>query len=467
MASQKQQQDPVQLGFSVPYDDDEHRMVVGHKLPMWNDWDGGQIGGRPSWLNPRGIPQHFLTCNNCHEPLWFICQLYAPADDVTVTAFHRSIYLWGCPNMASPSSSCSKQPTGSIRVLRTQLPKDNLFYPPNTTTNNNNNDDDESLKDWSKHLPESWKVNLCQVCGQRSKGKCPIQGVHFCGKHHQKEYKKFIYDKRNNNNKGGNNDDEQSSSSFLPSVCTESELVVEEEPASSGTDNSNKQALFEKGNGDDDDDDEDADLEQEDLNKITGAITSEVAKDPTTIEFYARTRGIPNVQEQCLRYLRWPTKEAAIDANMPLWISTDNQPDNIPCCEKCGAERKFEFQIMPQMIHYLMQDHSKHRANNNNNKVDDSTETDEVVKEAIAKATSIMEQAPPEQVPPTFADAKEKAISDMRSKLMGGEDGDRDLSWGVIGVYTCTASCSVLDGEDETELGAYREEFAWKQPSLD
>ena len=88
------------------------------------------------------------------------------------------------------------------------------------------------------------------------------------------------------------------------------------------------------------------------------------------------------------------------------------------------------------------------------------------VKEAIKKATSIMEQAPKEQIPPSFAEAKEKAVAAMRSKLMG-EDGDKELTWGIIAVYTCTASCgSGLQVEDGAELGAYREEFTWKQPSL-
>ena len=420
-------QDAVQLGFSVPYDDHEHEMVVGHKSSLWNDWDGGIIGGKPSWLNPRDLPQNFLTCKNCQKPLRFVCQLYAPADEINDNAFHRSIYVWGCT-----MASCAKRTSGSIRVLRAQLPEENPFYPK---------EQDES---WSKHQSESWKINLCQVCGQRGKGKCPIQGHHFCGKHHQKEYKKFIFDKNQQ-------------STFLPSVCNESELVVEEEPAS--TDYTDKETLFSK-EGDDDDDD--ADLEQDDLNKITGAITSEVSKDPATIEFYARTRGIPNVQEQCLRYLRWPTKEASINTNMPLWISTDNRPDDIPCCEHCGAERKFEFQIMPQMIHYLMQDRAMQHAEE---MVESSAGKDDV-KDAIAKATSIIEQAPPEQVPPSFVDAKEKAISQMRSKLMG-EDGEYDLNWGIIAVYTCTASCGILDGEEGDDLGAYKEEFAWKQPSLD
>ena len=43
-----------------------------------------------------------------------------------------------------------------------------------------------------------------------------------------------------------------------------------------------------------------------------------------------------------------------------------------------------------------------------------------------------------------------------------------DMDWGVIAVYTCTSSCGGGVGGDDilldSELGAYREEYAWKQP---
>lgn len=461
----------VQLGFSIPFEDQDHRSFVGHNLPLWRDWDGGQIGGRPSWLQPRDIPNEFLSCSNCQEPLCFICQLYAPADEVNPNAFHRSLYVFGCP-----SPDCVNKPTGSIRVIRTQLPRENIFYP------------DEHDKTWTNHLPESWEVQLCKVCGQRGKGKCPIQGYHFCGKHHQREHKRFIFDKQQQPAKN-------LESTFLPSVCSESELVVEEEPMPGGnasdkrmmekaekvlfpsdktgqlktSDDSDNAKKDDDSNGGDGDDDEDKNLEQEDLNKMSGARTDKVSKDAVTMEFYSRITDIPNVQEQCLRYLRWPDDSVSIETASPLWISTEQQPETIPNCPHCGAERKFEFQLMPQMLHYLLKDHEIHRASAT---VRNTIRTDDEIKNAIKQASSIMAQAPPEQIPPAFADAKEKAVTAMRSRLMG-ENGDKELAWGVIAVYSCTASCDVTtqggeetDGEN-SELGAYREEFAWKQPSLD
>lgn len=432
----------TQLGFSVAFEDQEHRSFVGHNLPLWRDWDGGQIGGRPSWLQPRGLPKEFLTCKNCEEPLCFICQLYAPTDEVNPDAFHRSLYVFGCP-----SSGCAEANTGSIRVLRTQLPRANPFYP------------DAHDEKWSQHIPEAWDVELCKVCGQRGKGKCPIQGYHFCGKHHQKEHKHYIFDKQTQLSK-------QLEFTFLPSVCAESELEVEEEPGHINGEEDmiekSEKALFpnwqKDGKAEDGKDDED--LEQDDLNEAVGAAKATVSEDAATMEFYDRIKSIENVQEQVLRYLRWPDDDLAMASSAPLWIRSDHQPKDIEACPYCGADRKFEFQIMPQMLHYLLKDHELNRASS---EVRKSIKSDV---EAIKKASSILEQAPKEQIPPSLADAKEQAVSSMRSKLMG-ENGDKELSWGVVTVYTCTASCgNGAEVEEGAELGAYREEFAWKQPAL-
>eukprot|EP00934_Nitzschia_sp_Nitz4_P006566 Nitzschia sp. Nitz4//scaffold96_size78090//72035//73411//NITZ4_005508-RA/size78090-processed-gene-0.62-mRNA-1//-1//CDS//3329560615//6556//frame0 len=457
MGRDKSKKTSVQLGFSVPMEDQEHRDFVGHHMPHWRDWDGGQIGGRPSWLQPRDLPKEPIMCLNCERPMSFVCQLYAPTDDTTTdnegNDFHRTIYVFGCS-----SSECATSTTGAIRVLRVQLPRENPFYPFDDPVTHEDEDYDPRSSTWAMHLPEAWDVSLCQVCGQKGNGKCPIQGVQFCGKHHQKEHKKYIFDKQQQLSKHLN-------FSFLPSVYAESELAAEEEPAREEQDDEDddedeQEAMFKSEEGADD---EDRNLEQEDLNEMTGAATSEASKDPVTMAFYGRVNGRPDVQEQCLRYLRWPTEETATEEKAPLWIRGDKQPskEDIPNCPYCGSERRFEFQLMPQMLHFLLKDHELHRAQQ---KVKDSIASTDM-KKAVESAASIMEQAPKEQVPPAFAEAKEKAAEAVRNQLLGG---DRDeLSWGIVSIYTCTASCGAADVDEGSVLGAYKEEFAWKQPSLD
>lgn len=64
-----------------------------HCEPDWTKWDGGQIGGRPSWLVPStsGIPStEQLQCVECHSPLSFLLQIYCPLDELE-DAFHRSL----------------------------------------------------------------------------------------------------------------------------------------------------------------------------------------------------------------------------------------------------------------------------------------------------------------------------------------------------------------------------------------
>ena len=207
--SEEEAKAAVHLGFSVEFEDDEHQMMAGHNLPFWEDWDGGQLGGRPSWLNPKEIPKKNMTCKCCEQPLVFVCQLYCPCDEINPDAFHRSFYVFACPNN-SQNNRCGDETTGTIRVLRTQLPRENPYFPI------------EQEECWSMHTPESWGVNLCKVCGQRGDGKCPIQGEYFCGRQHQKEYKNYVFDKETKSSNG-------ISSPFMPSVLNASEMVVEED----------------------------------------------------------------------------------------------------------------------------------------------------------------------------------------------------------------------------------------------
>lgn len=422
----------VQLGFSVEFEDDDHRMMTGHHVPTWKDWDGGQLGGRPTWLNPKDIPKSYLVCTCCNDPLVFVCQLYCPCDEISPNAFHRSFYVFACPNS---SKECSEKTTGTIRVLRTQLPRDNPYFP------------DEQEKCWAMHIPESWDVNICKVCGQRGHGKCPIQGEYFCGRHHQKEYKKYVFNK--------NTEPSDSNESVLPSVLTASEMVVEEEPPDVKDKTLEEKAGRPLFDNDDSDEELDENLEQRDLNEMTGAGAETVTKDVDTMKFYDKINGISNVNTQCLRYLRWPNKEKCIQTTSPLWIRSDYKLDDekIPACQRCGAERRFEFQLMPQMLHYLLKkEGSKHAIN--------KEDTD-----AVRAATNILEQSPPEQVHPDLISTTKKAIEVARNRIMKGNANVPD--WGSVSVFTCTDSCGGMDSKQDEELGAYIEEFVWKQPSLD
>uniref|UniRef100_A0A7S4L3C5 Programmed cell death protein 2 C-terminal domain-containing protein n=2 Tax=Guillardia theta TaxID=55529 RepID=A0A7S4L3C5_GUITH len=117
-----------------------------------------KVGGRPAWLDPKNLPAaHQLRCGaegsegKCDRLLSFLLQIYAPVPDGPEHAFHRSIFIFFCPEC------CGKD--GSIRALRCQLPRENQFYsfdPPEYP-----NDDEEEPR--VQEMREAGDVDLNQV----------------------------------------------------------------------------------------------------------------------------------------------------------------------------------------------------------------------------------------------------------------------------------------------------------------
>ena len=502
----------VHLGFSVPVESPDDLEAIAHNSPIWSDWDGGKIGGKPSWLNPRDVPAGPLRCRACTKrneakgnvdgigaddsnnkakeatTMRFLCQTYCPADEESTpsnaAAFHRTLYVFACP-----STECSTNPTSeSVLILRGQLPQDNDFYPRSTK------DREDDFDNWTQNESEVHGVNLCAVCGCKAGGRCPKQNLWFCGKDHQKEYNKHAKD----------GDEKRDLSHSLPSVYAESELVVEDEPTSKKTtadeeerlrQEMDKVAMFStsdegkkkskiveemdddgvEDDGNDEEEDLDKNLEQTDLNDMTGAAGTGTS-DAATLEFYSRIgRGDGDVKEQCLRYCRWKETNVGADDDDddeeakeggPLWVSSSNVPseNDIPPCEHCGAPRKFELQIMPQMLNYLF-------GGNNDDKGKDAVASEEV-RAALLAASNIAEQAKREgregELPADFKKRHEEAVERVRNALLlggsGMKSGGDGMDWGVIAVYTCTASCG--GGGAGAKYGAYREEFAWRQKPL-
>ena len=107
-----------------------------------------------------------------------------------------------------------------------------------------------------------------------------------------------------------------------------------------------------------------------------------------------------------------------------------------------------------------------HHAKQNDKKNSDSEQAkkNETAKQALIAANSIIANSDPTQIPPTFADAKAKAMEALQQDLFQ-QDSAR-VEWGVVAIYTCSKSCNGANHHEDS-LGAYREEFAWLQPALD
>ena len=473
---------PIHLGFIETITDEDQLLRMGHRSANFDHWDGGQVGGCPSFLNPQYVPEA-LTCQACQEQsMKFLCQIYAPVDEYEDRAFHRSLYVFACPTCQSSSASqkegdgscCSS--SSSIHVLRCQLPQENPYFPAHPSTENDRTSTSATSTShdpaWKQHLPETHGVSLCQVCGMRGKYKCPLQQLYFCGKDHQREYKKHVFDKLQHG---------ESPSSALPSVFPIAELIVDAEVLphdddDDDDDDAQRDTMF--ANHNDDDEDSDADLEQEDLNRMTGRKDT-VEQDKFTETFMQRIKGQP---DQALRYARWNVISAeeeaeshsrggpsTVVADQVLWIRKDYCPTSIPDCPYCGAPRRFEFQLMPQML-----DHFNRHSTADAASFSSSAKYQEY-KNALQQADDLIRSAPPESIPPALVENKERATQRMREYLLQQRK-SAAMEFGVVAVYTCTKSCGTLEEltreEEEGESGdptrlAYREEFAWRQPCLD
>lgn len=91
-------------------------------------------------------------------------------------------------------------------------------------------------------------------------------------------------------------------------------------------------------------DDMDLDVTQRELNEALGHTKDQ---DPQYVRFLTR---VALAKDQVLRYSRWENEAV-------LWVHSEGMhTGDVPPCERCGGERKFEFQVLPQLLNYLCVD---------------------------------------------------------------------------------------------------------------
>ena len=443
--------DGVQLGFveTIP---PELQGKLLFQDPDWDEWDGGKVGGKPIWLNPRDLPSRaLLDCASCQGPLSFILQIYCPLDE-PAEAFHRVLYVFACRKPRCYGKGCAK-------VLRCQLPRKNAFYAYDVGGSGKSRK--AALKE-AREGREGLAAKTCEVCGQGADKVCAgCKGVSYCTRAHQREgwkaghrhvckgtgKEKEEAEKQCQEGEGGADatttngaaaaaaaataaaaaaaagEGAAAAEAVAPaaqgdllappllssSVFPEFEIVIEEEKQEGGEGG-------EEGKEDDGDAallkkyqdvvvtemDDDARVGQKHLDEATGANSA--LKDRQSLRFLAVIGREPG---QILRYARWNDKA-------PLWVSAEDQPsieNDVPACERCGGRRAFEFQVMPQLLHYLGVD-----------------------------SQAVFPSKPGEGF------------------RLGAMD------WGTLAVYTCVKSCG-SGGEGGGE-GRYVEEFVWRQKPM-
>ncbi|XP_044865075.1 programmed cell death protein 2 [Mauremys mutica] len=295
-----------------------------------------KVGGRPAWLGESGLPGPAeLRCGRCGRPCAFLLQLYAPLPG-RPDAFHRGLFVFCCRGPACYRPGAQ----GPLRVFRNQLPRKNDTY---------SYDPPPEAPPPEGHPPVSLQLQcgaqLCRVCGCLGPKACSkCHRAHYCSKDHQTVDWKLGH--KLSCAQSAQLDTAIPDHKFL---FPEYEIVIEPEemetPGDSQTDadtqkNLEKHDELAAAGGASDG------FESLDEEVLEAMAKHETREDKIFQKFKNRIAAEP---EQILRYCR--------GGEGPIWISGENIPQmkDIPNCS-CGAQRMFEFQVMPQLLNHLKVD---------------------------------------------------------------------------------------------------------------
>ncbi|KAI7866710.1 programmed cell death protein 2, partial [Spinellus fusiger] len=218
----------------------------------------------------------------------------------------------------------------SIKVFRSQLPRENPYWPLPK-------DDEEDGDVDVDFVPKAFAAPLlCAVCGLLGNKKCGQCHTPYCSRAHQLadwnecKHKSFC----------GKSPDASVHALRQAQVFAEKEIVSEPENLTLKEDEPMETVHEVSDNTVEDD------IEYED-----DAVDSKVAVDDAFLQFQLRLQLNP---DQVVRYDR---VEYDMPDREPLWVQSSNKPTVIPNCEQCGGVRTFEFQILSTLLNFLSISH--------------------------------------------------------------------------------------------------------------
>lgn len=239
--------------------------------------------------------------------------------------FHRVLYVSLCENVG-----CQRNERGNaVSVLRGQLRRDNRYYE----YSGGGVDVDEETEE------EVSRMDLCGVCGFGAGKKCGgCRQVSYCSKECQVVDWKGGHREECGHGVGGNGGREKW-------MWREWEIVTDVHPTPPCSDSDD----------DSDSDGEGAEYGGQVEGKGIGGTFQDADGDELPEDLFKGKRKRDPVFEkfqqivgldkaQVIRYER---------GGRPLVVRKGKDVDAVGKCDRCGAERVFEMQIMPQLVWYL------------------------------------------------------------------------------------------------------------------
>ncbi|EPS59292.1 hypothetical protein M569_15516, partial [Genlisea aurea] len=289
-----------------------------------------KAGGAPAWLNPLDLPSGKSSlCDFCGKPLQFLLQVYAPLS--SESAFHRTVFIFMCPSMACLLRDQHEQwkrypeiPLRSVKVFRCQLPRVNPFYS------------EEGPDENGTQEPMTPGATLCKWCGTWKGDKiCSgCRTARYCSSIHQtahwrshKSSHKVLCRQKPETSSARESESAAASNTLWPEYA----LAIDEEPELEQPSNPDGSLVLSDLKSHVDESMEMMKMQRNNGSKSWASFQERVSLAP----------------DQVLRYCSSQAK--------PLWPGSGGQPSkyDIPNCSHCGGPRRFEFQVLPQLLYFF------------------------------------------------------------------------------------------------------------------
>eukprot|EP00177_Eucheuma_denticulatum_P006782 GFKZ01012328.1.p1 GENE.GFKZ01012328.1~~GFKZ01012328.1.p1 ORF type:complete len:380 (+),score=55.75 GFKZ01012328.1:133-1272(+) len=288
-----------------------------------------KAGGEPVWLY-RGRKSAPLPprCGICGQRQRFVLQIYAPVDEGEVgheEGFHRVLYVCICENVACQRNEGGK----AVSVLRGQLSRHNRYYEYYGGESDEDGVTEEGVN----------RLDLCAVCGFGAEKKCGgCRKVSYCSKECQVVDWKGGQKEECGEGTGGNGGREKwrwREWDIVTDVhptppCSDSDSDSE----SDGDGAQDEGEIVGKGIG--------GTFQDADEDELPEDLFKGKRKRDPVFEKFQRVVGLDKAQ--VIRYER---------GGRPLVVRSGNDVDTVGKCDRCGGDRVFEMQIMPQLVWYL------------------------------------------------------------------------------------------------------------------